>query len=617
MSYLIDTLTKKIGFFTAILALLLALLIGYDAMMRYLFSEGSIALQEVEWHLFDIVFLLGLSYALKHDKHVRVDIMFAHYSKETKAIVQILSMMFLLIPFSLFFLNGAFEMMVQSYVQNEVSSDPGGLAYRFVIKGVLFVAFILLVLQALSEVIKAYAKLKSKKNFFFVLSGVLLFLVFSMQNLAFWTDPLWLMFMLTLFLLLTGFQVAFVFAGVALFFVLISDELGIHVLDMLPYRVYGIMGNITLMSVPLFILMGLILEKSKVAEDLLLSMGKLFGGIRGGLAISVVVVGAILAASTGIVGASVVMMSLIALPLMLKHKYSPELATGSIAASGTLGQIIPPSIVLIVLGDQMHLSVGDLFRAALVPGLLLIGLYIVYILVYAYLNKEVAPAIENDEPYSKVLRDALKVMVAPLLLIMAVLGSIFAGIASPTESAAIGVIGALLLALYKRRFSFELLRYASVETVKLTSMIFMILIGATAFSLVFNELGGDVMAMEFFKNEVGDKWTFILISMLVIFLLGFFIDFIEIAFVVVPILVPIAHAFGIDPVWFAILIALNLQASFLTPPFGFALFFLKGAAGDMVTTAQIYRGVIPFILLQLVALLIIVKFPNLIYLFGK
>ena len=617
MSYLIDTLTKKIGFFTAILVLLLALLIGYDAMMRYLFSNGSIALQEVEWHLFDIVFLLGLSYALKHDKHVRVDIMFAHYSKETKAIVQILSMMFLLIPFSLFFLNGAFEMMVQSFVQHEVSSDPGGLAYRFVIKGVLFVAFILLVLQAISEIIKAYAKLKSKKSFFFVLSGVLLFLIFSTQNLAFWTDPLWLMFMLTLFLLLTGFQVAFVFAGVALFFALISDELGIHVLDMLPYRVYGIMGNVTLMSVPLFILMGLILEKSKVAEDLLLSMGKLFGGIRGGLAISVVVVGAILAASTGIVGASVVMMSLIALPLMLKHKYSPELATGSIAASGTLGQIIPPSIVLIVLGDQMHLSVGDLFRAALVPGLLLIGLYIVYILLYAYLNKEVAPAIKNDEPYSKVLRDALKVMVAPLLLIMAVLGSIFAGIASPTESAAIGVIGALLLALYKHRFSFELLRYASVETVKLTSMIFMILIGATAFSLVFNELGGDVMAMEFFKDEVGDKWTFILISMLVIFLLGFFIDFIEIAFVVVPILVPIAHAFGIDPVWFAILIALNLQASFLTPPFGFALFFLKGAAGDMVTTVQIYRGVIPFILLQLVALLIIVKFPDLIYLFGK
>lgn len=617
MSYLIDTLTKKIGFLTAILALILALLIGYDAMMRYLFSAGSIALQEVEWHLFDIVFLFGLSYALKHDKHVRVDIMFSHYSTQTKAMVQILSMLFLLIPFSLYFLSGSYDMLVQSYMQNEVSSDPGGLGYRFLIKGVLFVAFVLLVLQAISESIKAYAKLESKTNLFLILAGMLLFLIFSSQNLAFWIDPLLLMFLLTLFLLMIGFQVAFVFAGVALFFALISDELGVHVLDMLPYRVYGIMGNITLMSVPLFVLMGLILEKSKVAEDLLLSMGKLFGGIRGGLAISVVVVGAILAASTGIVGASVVMMSLIALPLMLKHKYSPELVTGSIAASGTLGQIIPPSIVLIVLGDQMHLSVGDLFRAALVPGLLLIGLYILYILIYAYFNKEVAPAIHNEEKYSKVLWEALKVMVAPLLLIMAVLGSIFAGIASPTESAAIGVIGALLLALYKRRFSFELLRYASLESVKLTSMIFMILIGATAFSLVFNELGGDVMAMEFFRDEVGDKWTFILIAMLVIFLLGFFIDFIEIAFVVVPILVPIAHAFGIDPVWFAILIALNLQASFLTPPFGFALFFLKGAAGNLVTTWQIYRGVIPFILLQLVALLIIVMFPNLIYLFGK
>ena len=617
MSYYIDKLTQKIGFFAAILAIALALLIGYDAMMRYFLSEGSVSLQELEWHLFDIVFLLGLSYALKHDKHVRVDILFTHYSKETKAIIQILSMVFLLIPFALFFLNGSFDMMIQSYLQNEISPDPGGLGYRFIIKGVLFVAFILLVLQAISEIIKAYTKIESKKRFYFILGVLLLFLIFSSQDLAFWTDPLLLMFLLTLFLLLTGFQVAFVFAGVALFFALISDELGIHVLDMLPYRVYGIMGNVTLMSVPLFILMGLILEKSKVAEDLLLSMGKLFGGIRGGLAISVVVVGAILAASTGIVGASVVMMSLIALPLMLKHKYSPQLATGSIAASGTLGQIIPPSIVLIVLGDQMHLSVGDLFKAALVPGLLLIGLYILYILVYAFLNKEVAPAIENDESYSKVLRDALKVMVAPMLLILAVLGSIFAGIASPTESAAIGVLGALILAFFKDRFSFDLLRYASIETVKLTSMIFMILIGATAFSLVFNELGGDVIAMEFFKNEIGDKWTFIFISMLIIFLLGFFVDFIEIAFVVVPILVPIAHAFGIDPVWFAILIALNLQASFLTPPFGFALFFLKGAAGEIVTTAQIYSGVIPFILLQLVALLIIIKFPNLIYLFGK
>ena len=616
MSYLIDTLTKKIGFFTAILSIVLALLIGYDALMRYFFSGGSIALQELEWHLFDVIFLLGLSYALKHDKHVRVDILFVHYSADTKAVVQILSMLFLLIPFSLFFLSGALDMTVQSFMQNEISSDPGGLGYRFIIKGVLFLAFVLLLIQAFSEIIKSYAKLKTKKSLFLSLILIALFIAFSSFDSAFWMNPLWLMFSLTLFLLLTGFQVAFVFAGVALFFALISDELGLNVLDMLPYRVYGIMGNITLMSVPLFILMGLVLEKSKVAEDLLLSMGKLFGGIRGGLAISVVVVGAILAASTGIVGASVVMMSLIALPLMLKHNYSPELATGAIASSGTLGQIIPPSIVLIVLGDQMHLSVGDLFKAAVVPGLLLIILYILYILIYAYFNKEVAPAIPNDENYSKIVKEALKVIAPPLLLIIAVLGSIFAGIASPTESAAIGVLGALLLALFKKRFSFELLRYASLESVKLTSMIFMILIGATAFSLVFNELGGDVMAMEFFRDEVGDKWTFILISMLFIFLLGFFIDFIEIAFVVVPILVPIAHSFGIDPIWFAILIALNLQASFLTPPFGFALFYLKGSAGNLVTTGQIYKGVLPFIALQLLALLIIVLFPNLIYLLG-
>jgi tripartite ATP-independent transporter DctM subunit len=617
MSYYIETLTKKTGFLTAILAIVLALLVGYDATVRYLFSEGSIALQEIEWHLFDIVFLFGLSYALKHDKHVRVDIFFVNYTKENKAIVQILSMLVLVIPFSLFFLSGSLDMTIQSYLQNEISSDPGGLTNRFLIKGVLFLAFILLVLQAISEIIKAYEILESKKRFYITLFSVALLFGLAFLDLPFWLDPLWLMFLMTLFLLMSGFQVAFVFAGVALLFALISDELGLDVLEMLPYRVYGIMGNVTLMAVPLFILMGLILEKSKIAEDLLFSMGRLFGGVRGGLAISVVVVGAILAASTGIVGASVVMMSLIALPLMLKNNYSPELATGAIASSGTLGQIIPPSIVLIVLGDQMHLSVGDLFKAAVAPGILLIILYIGYILIYARVRPSVAPAIESDEEYSKILKDALKVITPPLLLIVAVLGTIFAGVASPTESAAFGVIGALGLAIYNRQFSFELLRYASIESVKLTSMIFMILIGATAFSLVFNELGGDVIAMEFFKGEIGDKWAFVFIAMLVIFMLGFFIDFIEIAFVVVPILVPIVHSFGIDPIWFAILIAMNLQASFLTPPFGFALFYLKGASGDMVTTGEIYRGVVPFIGLQILALLIILLFPDLIYIFGR
>ncbi len=617
MSKTIDTITKNIGFIASILTLFLALLVSYDAIMRYLFSEGSIALQEVEWHIFDIIFLLGLSYALKHDKHVRVDIFFVNYSSQTKAIIQIISMIFLLIPFSLFFLQGSFDMTVQSFLQNEISSDPGGLKYRFIIKGVLFLAFILLVTQAISEIIKSYSKIKNKKLLFTLIGGITTLFAIMFFHLPFFLDPLWLMFLMTLFLLMSGFQVAFVFAGVGLIFALISEELGLEVLEMLPYRVYGIMGNVTLMAIPLFILMGLILEKSKIAEDLLISMGKLFGGIRGGLAISVVIVGAILAASTGIVGASVVMMSLIALPLMLKNNYKPELATGSIVASGTLGQIIPPSIVLIVLGDQMHLSVGDLFKSAVVPGILLIILYIIYILIYARLNPKVAPAIESDEEYSKMLKDALKVITPPLILILAVLGSIFAGVASPTESASIGVVGALILTAINREFSFELLRYSSIETVKLTAMIFMILIGATAFSLVFNELGGQDMALEFFAHDMGSKWGFILFAMLVIFILGFFIDFIEIAFVVVPILVPIVHAFGIDPIWFAILIALNLQASFLTPPFGFALFYLKGASGDLVTTGEIYRGVIPFIVLQILALIIILIFPDLIYIFGE
>ena len=625
-SYYLDSISKYAGTIAAFLVLLLSLLVAYDAVMRYLFSAGSIALQEVEWHLFDVIFLLGLTYALKHDKHVRVDIFFERYSKESRGIVQILSMLFLVIPFSLVFLSDAIDMLIQSYLQHEISSDPGGLTHRYIIKGVLVLSFILLIIQALSEVLKAFGRLESKKNFLRILGFVTILggLVYTADHydIVYWVDPIVLMFALTLFLLMAGFQVAFVFAGVALLFATISNEVGLSVLEMLPYRTYGIMGNATLMAVPLFIFMGLILEKSKMAEGLLLSMGKLFGSIRGGLAISVVLVGAILAASTGIVGASVVMMSLIALPLMLKHHYSPALASGAIAASGTLGQLIPPSIILIILGDQMHLSVGDLFRAAVVPGLLLIGLYILYILLISHLNKEIAPAIVSEEGYGEVFKEAFKEIIPPLLLIAVVLGSIFAGIASPSESAAIGVLGAMLLAWGKRNFSYDMVRYAAIETVKLTAMIFMILIGATAFSLVFNELGGGDMAMEFFSSDgglgdMGDKWMFILIAMLVIFLLGFFIDFIEIAFVVVPILVPIVASLGIDPVWFAILIAMNLQASFLTPPFGFALFYLKGAAGSKVSTGSIYKGVIPFIGLQLLALLIILFYPDLIYLFGK
>lgn len=421
------------------------------------------------------------------------------------------------------------------------------------------------------------------------------------------------MFVVALALLLVGIPVAFVFGTVAIAFAFFIPELGFEVFSVLPFRIYGIMSNTTLMAVPLFIAMGLVLEKSQMAERLLISMSALFRNTRGGLAVSVVLVGALLAASTGIVSASVVMMSVIALPLMLKAGYDKGLASGTVAASGTLGQIIPPSIILIILGDVMSVSVGDLFKGALLPGLVLVGLYIAYILIRSYLNPSVAPIPKDIKKVS--ITEALLSIIPVLLLMVSVLGSIFMGIASPTESAAFGVIGAILLSILNKSLNFSMIKYASLETVKLSGMIFMILIGATAFSLVFNELGGTDMIVEFFSQDIGDVWIFIAIAMLSIFILGFFIDFIEISFIIVPILVPVMNAFGIDPIWFAVLIALNLQASFLTPPFGLSLFFLKGAAGDTIKTLEIYKGIIPFIFLQLLGLGLVIMFPDLVFAF--
>lgn len=421
------------------------------------------------------------------------------------------------------------------------------------------------------------------------------------------------MFVTALALLLLGIPVAFVFGAVAILFALLVPELGLEVFNILPFRIYGIMSNATLMAVPLFIAMGLIMEKSQMAEKLLFSMSRLFRSVPGGMAVSVVLVGAILAASTGIVSASVVMLSVIALPLMLKAGYDKGLASGTVAASGTLGQIIPPSIILIILGDVMSVSVGELFMGAVLPGLVLVGLYIAYILIVSRMNPQLAPVVESGESIR--LKELLLAIVPPLALMVSVLGSIFAGIASPTESAAFGVVGAVVLSWINRSFSAGMFRYAMRETVKLSGMIFMILIGATAFSLVFNELGGTDLVVEFFSEEIGHVWVFIAVAMLAIFILGFFIDFIEISFIIVPILVPVMEVFGIDPVWFAVLIALNLQASFLTPPFGLALFFLKGAAEESVTTMQIYRGIIPFILLQLLGLGIVILFPDLVFAF--
>ena len=419
-----------------------------------------------------------------------------------------------------------------------------------------------------------------------------------------------IMFFTALALLLLGIPVAFVFGTTAIIFTIISLDFGFEIFNFLPFRIYGIMQNFTLISIPLFILMGTILEKSGLAENLLKTMGSLLGRFRGGLAISVVLVGLILATATGIVGASVVMMGIISLPVLLKYRYDKALASGTILASGTLGQIVPPSIVLIILADVMNLSIGDLFSASLIPSMILVALYILYIVFKTSSSSNPPEKVDLGDITTFEL---LKSLLPPLFLMVAVLGSIFAGIASPTESASIGVLGAVLLTILNRKFSIKLMKEASDETLKITGMVFMILFGATAFSLVFNEWGGTDLLLKIFTEEIGDKNLFVAISMGIIFLLGFFIDFIEIAFVVVPILEPIVVEFGIDPLWFAILIAINLQTSFLTPPFGFALFFLKGAVGNLVDTLSLYRGVIPFIIIQLIVLGIVFIFPNILH----
>jgi tripartite ATP-independent transporter DctM subunit len=441
-----------------------------------------------------------------------------------------------------------------------------------------------------------------------------------------------IMFFASLVMLLYGFPVAFTFAAVSLLFGVIAgiveigfdDGLiegltegiseGLSMFDFMPYRIMSIMENTVLMAIPMFIFMGIILQKTGLAEKLLESMGFLFGEIRGGVAISTVLVGTLLAASTGVVGASVVAMGVISLPVMMKYKYNTPLACGTICASGTLGQIIPPSIVLIILGDVFRVPVGDLFSAAVWPGLGLVAAYIIFILIVSYFKKDMAPAIPKDPSRGSKMKQVIKALIdiiPSLTLILFVLGSIFAGIATPTESSAIGCLGAVLLAVAYRSFSLDMVKEAAFESVKVTSMVFAILIGATAFSMVFTYTGGDEIVEHFMMNLPGDeKIAFILFTMLAIFILGFFIDFVEISYIIVPILVPIAMNLDINPVWFAILIAMNLQTSFLTPPFGFALFYLKGVVPDSVRTVEIYKGVLPFIFIQVAVLLLLVFYPE-------
>lgn len=428
---------------------------------------------------------------------------------------------------------------------------------------------------------------------------------------------LW-MILVALALIFSGYPVAFSLGGTALLFAFLGVEFEYFdwaYMTAMSERTFGVMSNEILLAVPFFIFMGTMLERSRLAEDLLHTIGLLFGPVRGGLAIAVVFVGALLAAATGVVGASVVAMGMISLPVMLKHGYSRELSTGVIAASGTLGQIIPPSIVLIVLADQLGVSVGALFRGALIPGIMLAVLYALYVSGVAFFRPKAAPALpaaERRENREGLFRRLIFVMFPPLTLILIVLGSIFAGIATPTEAGALGALGAVLLALVNRRLTGKALRETTLETTKLTTMVVFLLIGATAFTLVFRGLFGDLWIEEHLTNLPGGIIGLLIVANLVIFLLGFFIDFFEIAFIVVPLLAPAAAALGIDLVWFGVMISMNLQASFLTPPFGFSLFYLRGVAPPELKTSTIYRGAIPFILIQLLALLLLILFPGMV-----
>jgi len=425
---------------------------------------------------------------------------------------------------------------------------------------------------------------------------------------AFWGP---LMFVGVLALIFTGYPVAFALGGTALLFAFMATAAGdfdLILMMAMPERTFGTMSNYTLLAVPFFIFMGIVLEKSKLAEQLLETIGLLFGRFRGGLAIGVIFVGAMLAAATGVVGASVTAMGLISLPVMLRNGYRPSLSLGTIAAAGTLGQIIPPSIVLIVLGDQMGVSVGTLFQAALVPGLALTGGYACYVAVLAFLQPKAAPALVLDVPITRAelaKRVALSLM-PPLVLIVVVLGSIFAGIATPTEAGALGAVGAMSLAAANRQLSMRALNAAMEETARLTIMVTFLLIGSTAFALVFRGLNGDVWIADILSDLPGGWIGFLIVVNLVVFVLGFFIDFFEIAFIIVPLLVLPARLLGLDLAWLGIVLAVNLQTSFLTPPFGFSLFYLRGVTPPEIPTTTIYRGAIPFIVIQAIVLAVLI-----------
>lgn len=645
----IDKMVKGVGHVVMWANVLLIAAIVSQVLFRYLLNQNFPKLDEIQWHFYGLVTMVGISYALVTDSHVRVDILHLQLSRRAQRIIEVLGILTLVAPFLYLMVDQGWDYFYESWRVNERSSSPTGLAARWAFKAIIPISFVLLSFAALARLIHDVHALfaageeeRQGRDLKLILWALVSFAAVA-TALTFFVHTteeklVIAMFLTFIALLFTGFPVAWVLAGTGVLYCGIAylfdngmmnwtglEEtlIGLDYLSLgaVVNRVYATMSNAVLVALPMFIFMGLMLDESGVAERLMSSMQRLFGRTRGGLAITVTMIGIILAASTGIIGASVVLLGVLALPSMVEQKYSPLLGTGVVAASGTLGILIPPSIMLVIMADQMALSVGDLFMAAMLPGVLIGVLYLTYIFVISYLKPSVAPAPEGAvRPDWAAVKDVMVAVLPTLGLILAVLGSIFAGITTPTEASGIGAIGATVLALGYRKLTLQKLINVLKSTFNTTAYIFAIFLGATVFSYVLRELGGDQLIEDMILGTgFGPNGTVIVI-LGIVFLLGFVLDWIEITLIVLPLMRPIINALGLDIpgygvvdeaalIWFVILVAVTLQTSFLTPPVGFALFYLKGVCPPEIKLGHIYKGVVPFVLLQLTGLALVFFIP--------
>ncbi|WP_366146205.1 TRAP transporter large permease subunit [Aliiroseovarius sp.] len=647
----IDKTVKGIGNIVMWANLLLVAAIVTQVSLRYLFNLNFPKLDEVQWHFYGLVTMVGISYALITDSHVRVDILHMQLSRRAQRVIEVIGILALLSPFIYLMIDQGWDYFYESWRVNERSDSPTGLPARWAFKAVIPASFVLLALAAIARLVHDghaimvnHAEERLGRDLRLIFWALVAFAVVA-TALTFVVETteeklVIAMFLTFIALLFTGFPVAWTLAGVGVAYCglayLFDNDLmawtglestftGLDYLTLgaVVNRVYATMSNAVLVALPMFIFMGLMLDESGVAERLMTSMQRLFGTVRGGLAITVTMIGIILAASTGIIGASVVLLGVLSLPSMMEQKYSPSLAAGVVSASGTLGILIPPSIMLVIMADQMALSVGDLFMAAVFPGIIIGALYLTYIFIIALLKRDVAPVPEGaTRPDWAAIKDVAIAVLPTLGLILAVLGSIFAGLTTPTEASGIGALGATLLALGYRKLTFRKLVNVLKATFNTTAYIFAIFLGATVFSYVLRELGGDQLIEDMIHGAgLGPTGT-VFIILAIVFLLGFVLDWIEITLIVLPLMRPIVNGLGLDIpgfdaidepalIWFVILVAVTLQTSFLTPPVGFALFYLKGVCPPEIKLTDIYKGIIPFVILQLTGLLFVFLWPAL------